>query len=90
MEYFGSFLGCFEFRYIVAWGRGREGIVHSPPFLFNPLTTVEAHATSLEESREGKARKKMSIRNIEGGSSLFRPDDKFRAGSLPRLSTVEF
>lgn len=75
---------------MVAWGRGREGIVHLPPFLFNPLTTVEAHATSLEESHEGKARKKMSIRNTEGGSSLFRPDDKFRAGSLPRLSTVEF
>lgn len=76
MEYFGSFLGCSEFRNIVCWGSGNKGIVHLPPFLFNFLTSVKEYVTSLEESDEDKARETISMRNTEGGSNLFYPAEK--------------
>ena len=83
MEYFGSFLGCSEFRNIVAWESTSKGIVHLPPFLSNFLTTVKEYVTSLEESNEGKARKKMSTGNIEGSSNFY-PAERLKS----RLSAL--
>lgn len=84
MEYFGSFLGCSEFRNIVGWESGNKGVVHLSPFLFNFLTSVKEYVTSSEESDEGKARETISMGNTEGGSYIFYPAEKLKS----RLSAL--
>ena len=61
---------------------GTEVFVHLSPFLFNFPTSVKEYVTSSEESDEGKARETMSTGNTAGGSKLFYPAEKLRAGSL--------
>lgn len=84
---FWSVSGMFSIKKPCRVGRfGSEGIVHLPPFLFNPLTAVQKEATSFEVSPAGKARKKMSIRNIKGGSDSFHPAENLKQPLLPHLS----